>query len=231
MSDDRRVSAVAVHGGGRWVTRKVGTVAGAGGSTSWCGGSDRCDGPDGITALWVLMDRGVPEALLDGDGGRLGIPDDMVGTAITPTSDRARVDSHRWRLWAEVDRRPFLTIGGSPDAPHRSECSCRSCGGELFIGDGQHLDSCLCWRCVPDRWRDRRYGRLVRHLRRKREIYDAQISPFGIWEMLPFVARVGLDWLAPPRWTVESSAEGEPAQLPPAQAAAAGRPPRSQAGL
>ena len=50
--------------------------------------------------------------------------------------------------------------------------------------------------------------------------------------MLPFVAKVGLDWLAaPPRWTVESTAEGGPAQLPPAQAATAGRLDRSQAGL
>lgn len=207
-------------------------MAGEGRSTSWSGGSDRCDRADGVTALWVLKDRGMPEALLDGDGGRLGIPDDAIGSEITPISDPARVDSHRWWLWAEVDRRPFLTIGGSPDAPHRNECSCRRCGGEWFTGDGQHLDSCLCWRCVPDRWRGRRYGRLLEHLRRKREIYDAQISPFGIWEMLPCVAKVGLDWLAaPPRWTVESTAEGEPAQLPPAQAATAGRLDRSQAGL
>ena len=177
------------------------------------------------------MDRGVPEPLLDGGGGRLGIPDDVVGSEITPVSDQARVDSHRWRLWAEVDRRPFLTIGGSPDAPHRKECSCRRCGGELF-GCGQHLDGCRCWQCVPDRWRGRRYGRLIGHLRRKREIYDAQSSPFGIWEMLPFVAPVGLDWLAPPpRLTAESAGEGEPAQLPGAQAATAGRLLRSQAGL
>lgn len=187
-------------------------MAGEGRSTSRGGGSDWCDGPGGITALWVLMDRCVPEALLlAGDGCRLGIPDDAVGFEITPISDQARVDSHRWRLWAEVDRRPFLAIGGSPDAPHRDECSCRRCGGELF-GCGQHLDSCLCWRCVPDRWGGRRYGRLLGHLRRKREIFDAQSSPFGIWEMLPFVARVGLDWLAaPPCWTVESAEEGEPA--------------------
>jgi hypothetical protein len=87
-------------------------MAGEGRSTSWSGGSDRCDRAGGVTALWVLMDRGMPEALLDGDGGRLGIPDDAVGSEITPISDPARVDSHRWRLWAEVNRRPFLTIGG-----------------------------------------------------------------------------------------------------------------------
>ena len=122
---------------------------------------------------------------------------------MTAVVSASLMNSYRWRLWAEVDRRPFLTIGGSPDAPHRNECSCRRCGGEWFTGDGQPLDSCLCWRCVPDRWGGRRYGRLLEHLRRKRDIYDAEISPFGIWEMLPFVARVGLDWLAAvPRWTV-----------------------------
>ena len=163
--------------------------------------------------------------------GRLGIPGDVVGSEVTPASGWARVDPHRWRLWAEVDRRPLLTVGGSPDVPHRSECRCRGCGGEYFAGHEQHLDGCLCWRCVPDRWGGRRYGRLVGHLRCKRELYDAQSSPFGIWEMLPFVARVGLDWLGPPRSNVEATAEDEPAQLPSAQAGAAGDPVRSRAGL
>lgn len=151
--------------------------------------------PVDITALCALMDGGVPAPLLN---GRLGIPD-AVGTEITPTWNRARVDSNRWRLWAEVDRRPFLTVGGWPEAPHRDECSCWSCGGESLTGRGRHRDGCVCWECAPDRWRGRRHGRLLKHLRRKREIYDAQSSPFGVYELLPFVAKVGLEWLAIPR--------------------------------
>jgi hypothetical protein len=136
--------------------------------------------------------------------GRTRIPEDAVGTEITPAGGSAADGAHRWRLWAEVDRRPYLRTACSPRAPHRDGCRCWECGSYWECGEpfgprrGQHLDACVCWECAPDRWRGERHRRLLAHLRRKREIYDAQSSPFGIYELLPYVRNVGLEWLRPP---------------------------------
>lgn len=55
----------------------------------------------------------------------------------------------------------------------------------------------MCWTCDPPRWRgDRR--RLLEALRRQREIYDAQRSQIGVYDLWPYTRKVGLDWLAHP---------------------------------
>jgi len=104
----------------------------------------------------------------------------------------ARARAHRWRLWAEVDRRPSLWTGYG-DPPHGEDCACFSCGGWSFRTT--HIDDCLCRVCQPPRWKGARQRRLLRCLARKREIYDAQSRAFGIYDLLPYVRHVGLDWL------------------------------------
>lgn len=110
---------------------------------------------------------------------------------MTPRSDR-------WRLSAEVDRRPFLRTAGIPDAPHRDDCSCWCCGGMSLTAPAQHHDGCVCWTCDPPRWCGDRRRRLLGVLRRQRDIYDAQSSPIGVYDLLPYARKVGLDWLVQP---------------------------------
>lgn len=109
-----------------------------------------------------------------------------------------RADSHRWRLWAEVDRRPFLRTGDIPDAPHRDDCACWRCGGTSLTAPPQHYDCCVCWTCDPQRWAGVRRRRLLHALRQQRDIYDAQNSRIGVYDLLPYVRAVGLDWLIHP---------------------------------
>lgn len=114
--------------------------------------------------------------------------------------------NHRWRLWAQVDRRPGLWTVGRRDPPHAEDCGCFSCGG--WTSRATHPDACLCWQCQPERWKGARHRRLLGFLAQERAIYDAQRSKFGIYDLLPYLSRVGLDWLNPP------STDGPPTEGP-----------------
>lgn len=125
-----------------------------------------------------------------------------------PADPAAIVRAHRWRLWAEVDRRPSLWTVGYRDPPHAEDCGCFSCGGWSFRTT--HPDACLCRVCQPQRWKGNRHRRLLRFLATERQIYDAQRCAFGIYDLLPYVRRAGLDWLdAPERGELAACGAGE----------------------
>jgi hypothetical protein len=65
-----------------------------------------------------------------------------------------------------------------------------------MFGPVHHKDGCRCWDCEPQRWRGERHRRLLRLLRREREVYDAQNSATGVYDLLPYLAQgLGVAWL------------------------------------
>ena len=166
---------------GRCATSRSGTVSSAAGAPP-ISGSD-----------------GMPNDLYSRLNRQLSVPDDAIGTEIIPAGQCDERKTHLRAPWRGVDQRPYLRTAGVPDAPHHLACPCWHCGdGASLSGPAQHEDGCVCWDCEPQRWRGERHRRLLRILRRQREIYDAQNSRTGVYDLLPYLSRVGTTWLSWP---------------------------------
>jgi hypothetical protein len=156
-------------------------------------------GPDRRRARLSGPRLSVPGAGCSRLSRQLSLPDDAIGTEVTPAGQSDGTKTHVQSRWPRVDQRPYLRTARVPDAPHHRACPCWQCGDAASLsGPAQHEDGCVCWECEPDRWRGERHRRLLRVLRRQREIYDAQNSRTGVYDLLPFLSRVGMTWLCRP---------------------------------